>query len=108
VREQYPLHDHFEQEQREHKWRWISLQERKRVSRDEDRLETVGPDAADDDDVDDDPSRRKKAAAVVAGSGFARGRFFFVSKGFRNVLTLRAIEMSARDDPWLDDTVSSR
>ena len=52
-REQYPFYDHFEQQRREHKWRWISLQERKRISRDEARLETIGPDPADNGDDGD-------------------------------------------------------
>jgi hypothetical protein len=55
-REKYPFYDHFEQQQREHKWPWVSLQEKKRNSGGEDRGETNGPDAADDgDDGDADP-----------------------------------------------------
>ncbi len=55
-REQYPFYDHFEQQQREHNFPWISLQEKKRNSHAEGRVESIGPDAADDgDDGDADP-----------------------------------------------------
>ncbi len=49
-REQYAFYDHFEQQQQEHNGPWISLQETHRNSRSEDRLESIGPDAADDGD----------------------------------------------------------
>ncbi len=56
-REQYPFYDHFEQQQREHNWPWMSLQEKKRNSRAEDGLESIGPDAADDvEDADPEPA----------------------------------------------------
>jgi hypothetical protein len=55
-RERYPFYDHFEQQQREHNWPWVSLQEKQRNSRAEDRLESDEADADDDgDDGDVDP-----------------------------------------------------
>jgi hypothetical protein len=52
-REMYPFYDHFEQQQREHHFPWIALQEKKRNSRAEDRLENDGPDADDEGDGGD-------------------------------------------------------
>jgi hypothetical protein len=52
------MYEYFDQQQREHKWPWVSLQEWRRNCRDEDRVAGDGPggaDAGDDGDSDAQP-----------------------------------------------------
>ena len=52
-RKECPLYDRFEELRRGQKLPWVSLEERKRIDRDEDRLGRSGPAGADDGDDGD-------------------------------------------------------
>jgi hypothetical protein len=55
-REQYPFYDHFEQQRREHKWPWTSLQEQKRNNRAEGHPAIPMADDGDGGDFDAEPA----------------------------------------------------